>query len=99
MEFGSNSGLSKKENKVLISTNATFLEKSYIQEFKSQSKVMLEEIFNSIVSSMIPDVENILINEERLIKQQTLRESYRSQRITIWNYFTIQNIVLLRALC
>ena len=57
-----------KENNVLVSTNATFLDKSYIQDFKSRSKVMLEDMSNNIVASAVPDVENISINEERPIK-------------------------------
>ena len=48
-----------KENKILISINANFLEESYIQDFKSRSKVMLEEMSNNIVASVVPDVENI----------------------------------------
>ena len=43
-----------KEGKVLISTNATFLEESYIKKFKSRSKVILEEISNGIVTSVVP---------------------------------------------
>ena len=62
-----------KDNKVLIFTNATFLEESYIQDIKSQSKVMLEEMSNSIVALTVPEVENISINKERPIEQQTLR--------------------------
>ena len=38
------------KNKVLISTNETFLEESYIQDFKSRSKVMFEDMSNNIVA-------------------------------------------------
>ena len=33
-----------KEQKVIISTHATFLKESYINDFKSRSKVVLEEL-------------------------------------------------------
>ena len=72
-----------KEGKILISTNATFLEENYIQDFKSRIKVMLEEMSNSIVTLVVHDVENVPINEERLIVQQTPRESRHSGRI-VW---------------
>ncbi len=42
---------------------------------------MLEEISNSIVASVIPNVESISINEERPIERQTPREPHRSGRI------------------
>ena len=38
-----------KENIVLVSTNVTFLEESYIQDFISHTKVMLKDMSNSIV--------------------------------------------------
>ena len=62
-----------KENKVLISTNATFLEESYVKDFKSRSKVMLEDMSNSIVASEVPNVESDPINKERQIEQQIPR--------------------------
>ena len=52
-----------KEGNVLISKNATFLEASYIQDFKSQSKVMLKDMSNNIVSLVIPNEENVPINK------------------------------------
>ena len=61
-----------KEGKVLISVNTNFLKESYIQDFKSRSKVMLEDMSNSIVTLAIPDVENVPINEKRSIKQKNL---------------------------
>lgn len=70
-----------KENKVLISTNATFLEDSYIHEFKSQSKVVLEDMSNSIVASVIPAVESVPINEEKPIEQKNPKELRHSGRI------------------
>ena len=33
-----------KENKVVVSTNATFLEESYMNDFEPRSKVVLEEL-------------------------------------------------------
>ena len=57
-----------KEGKVLISINATFLEESYIQDLKSRSKVILEEMFNNIVTSTVPNMKNVPINEEILIE-------------------------------
>ena len=54
-----------KENKVFVSMNVTFLEDSYVQDFKSRSKVMLEDMSNNIVASEVPNVESDPINEER----------------------------------
>ena len=70
-----------KENKVFVSTNVTFLEDSYVQYFKSRSKVMLEDMSNSIVPSEVPNVESDPINEERQTDQQIPREFHRSGRI------------------
>ncbi|KAL5567144.1 hypothetical protein UlMin_030308 [Ulmus minor] len=70
-----------KENKVFVSTNVTFLEDSYVQDFKSRSKVMLEDMSNSIVASEVPNVESDPINEERQTDQQIPREFRRSGRI------------------
>ncbi|KAL5569925.1 hypothetical protein UlMin_026500 [Ulmus minor] len=72
-----------KENKIFVSTNVTFLEDSYIQDFKSRSKVMLEDMSNSIVASEVPNVKSDPINEERQTDQQIPREFRRSGRI-IW---------------
>ena len=36
---------SPKDNKVFISTYATFIEEDYIREFKPRSKIVLEELF------------------------------------------------------
>ena len=35
---------SPEDNKVFVSTNATFLEEDYMREFKPRSKVVLEEL-------------------------------------------------------
>ena len=70
-----------KENKVFVSTNVIFFEESYIQDFKSQSKVMLEDMSNSIVTSEVPNVDSYPINEERKTEQQIPRELRRSGRI------------------
>ena len=70
-----------KENKVFVSMNVTFLEDSYVQDFKSRSKVMLEDMSNNIVASEIPNVESDPINEERQTDQQISREFRRSRRI------------------
>ena len=70
-----------KENKVFVSTNVTFLEDSYAQDFKSRSKVMLEDMSNNIAASEVPNVESDPINEERQIDQQIPREFRRSGRI------------------
>ncbi|KAL5574122.1 hypothetical protein UlMin_023719 [Ulmus minor] len=70
-----------KENKVFVSMNVTFLEDSYVQDFKSRSKVMLEDMSNSIVASEVPNVECDPINEERQTDQQIPREFRCSERI------------------
>ena len=43
---GTRGGLfySAQENKVFVSTNATFLEYNYMADFKPRSKVVLEEL-------------------------------------------------------
>ena len=58
-----------KENKFFVSTNVTFLEDSYVQDFKSRSKVMLEDMSNIIVASEVPNVESDPINKERQTDQ------------------------------
>ena len=65
----------------MVFTNVSFLKESYIQDFKSQSKVVLEDISNSIVTLMDLDVENVPINEETQKEQHTPREPRRSGRI------------------
>ncbi|KAL5538373.1 hypothetical protein UlMin_043253 [Ulmus minor] len=70
-----------KENKVFVSTNVTFLEDSFIQDFKFRSNVMLEDMSNNIVASEVPNVESNPINEERQTDQQIPREFRRSGRI------------------
>ena len=70
-----------KENKVLVSTNVTFLEESYIQDFKPRSKVMLEDMSNNIFASEVPNVESDPMNEERQKEQQIPREFHRNGRI------------------
>ncbi|KAL5573866.1 hypothetical protein UlMin_023463 [Ulmus minor] len=72
---------SPKENKVFVSTNVTFLEESYVQDFKSRTKIMLEDMYNNIVASEVPNVDSYPVNEERKIEQQILRELRRSGRI------------------
>ena len=61
--------------------NVTFLEESYVQNFKSRSKVMLEDMPNSIVALNVLNVDSYPINEERQTGQQIPRELYRSGRI------------------
>ena len=49
---------SPDDNKVFVSTNATFLEEDYMREFKHRSKVLLEELLagsTSTPSSIIID--------------------------------------------
>ena len=41
---------SAEENKVFVSTNATFLEEDYMREFKPRSKIVLEELLASSTS-------------------------------------------------
>ena len=42
---------SSEDNKVFVSTNATFLEQDYMREFKPRSKVLLEELLNGTTST------------------------------------------------
>ena len=41
---------SPEENKVFVSTNATFLEKDYMREFKPRSKIVFDEFLASSTS-------------------------------------------------
>ena len=69
------------EDKVFVSMNVTFLEDSYVQDFKSRSKVMLEDMSNNIVASGVPNMDSYPINEERQTEQQIPRELRRTGRI------------------
>ena len=40
---------SPQDKKVIVSTNATFLEEDYMKNHKPKSKVILEELFGEIV--------------------------------------------------
>ncbi|WP_227649430.1 hypothetical protein, partial [Klebsiella pneumoniae] len=44
-----------KENKVVVSTNATFLEESYMNDFKPRSKVVLEELRGDPFTPEVPN--------------------------------------------
>ena len=68
-----------KENKVIVSTNATFLEESYIDDFKPRSRVVLEELAGDSIAPTVP-VETRSVEVERPIEQQSM-EPRRSGRI------------------
>ena len=42
---------SLEENKVFVSTNATFLEEDYMREFKSRSKIVLDKLLVGSIST------------------------------------------------
>ena len=65
-----------KENKVFVSTHATFLEESYMEDFKPRSKVVLEEMTSGL------DVPKVTENPvEKSLKNQQPGELRRSGRI------------------
>ena len=53
---GTRGGLSysHSEKKVFTSTNATFLENDYVQNFKPRSKVVLEEMVKELTPTNVP---------------------------------------------
>ena len=65
-----------KQNKVFVSTHATFLEESYMEDFKPHSKVVLEEMTSGL------DVPKVTENPvEKSLKNQQPGELCRSGRI------------------
>ena len=48
---------SPEDNKVFVSTNATFLEENYLREFKPHSKVVLEELLAGSTSKPLSTVD------------------------------------------
>ena len=46
-----------EDNKVFVSTNATFLEEDYMKEFKPRSKVLLEELLVGTTSKPLSNVD------------------------------------------
>ena len=76
---------SPKENKVFVSTNATFLEENYMRDYKPRSKVVLEELLpgsNSTPSTTVVDKDIIQTTSERQTdSHQNHLPSRRSGRV------------------
>ncbi|KAA0062742.1 gag/pol protein [Cucumis melo var. makuwa] len=72
-----------QENKVFVSTNATFLEEDHIRNHQTRSKLVLEEI--SMTSTDRPSLCTKVVDKTRNIGQthhsQELREPRRSGRV------------------
>jgi len=67
-----------KENKVVVSTNATFLEESYMNDFKPRSKIVLEEMSSDLVIPTVPlETDPIRVEEETQQQTKGLRRSGR----------------------
>ena len=52
-----------QDNKVIVSTNATFLEDNYIKEHKPRSKVVLEELLPGSTS-----IQSTIVVENNIVK-------------------------------
>ena len=59
-----------KEQKVIISTHATFLEESYMNDFKPRSKVVLEELSGDRVPQEISVLDSTPRTNERPVNDQ-----------------------------
>jgi len=78
-----------KDNKVFVSTNATFLEEDHIRDHKLRSKLILSEIFHNNDSTSTRDVDNSntstrVVDGANSSSQnpfQELKESRRSGRV------------------
>ncbi|TYJ96910.1 gag/pol protein [Cucumis melo var. makuwa] len=79
-----------KDNKVLVSTNATFLEEDHIREHKPRSKIVLNELSNETIepSTRVVEEPSALTSvvhvdsSTRTHQPQSLREPRRSGRVT-----------------
>ena len=71
-----------KEQKVIISTHATFLEESYMNDFKPRSKVVLEELSGDRVPQEISVLDSNPRTNERPVNDQQPRELRRSGRVS-----------------
>ncbi|TYK16397.1 retrovirus-related pol polyprotein from transposon tnt 1-94 [Cucumis melo var. makuwa] len=79
-----------KNNKVFVSTNATFLEEDHIREYKPRSKIVLNELSNETTepSTRIVEEPSALTrvvhvgSSTKTHQPQSLREPRRSGRVT-----------------
>ncbi|KAL0561324.1 hypothetical protein IC582_001749 [Cucumis melo] len=79
-----------KDNKVFVSTNATFLEEDHIREHKSRSKIVLNELSEETIepSTRVFEEPSALTrvvhvgSSTRTHQPQSLREPRRSGRVT-----------------
>lgn len=70
-----------KENKIVVSTKTTFLGQSIVNDFKPQSRMVVEKMSsNTIVSTISLEIEPIIIEKET---QQQPWELQRSERIRL----------------
>ena len=54
---------SHKDNKYFVSINATFLEKDYMKNYKSKSKVIVEEITEETSTPSVLNVETFIVDK------------------------------------
>ena len=72
---------SPKDNKVFVSTNATFLEDNYISDHKPHSKIVLNELEPGESSSQSTRVVDPLTSESQMIPSQDILPLRRSERV------------------
>ena len=61
---------SPKDQKLFFSTNTTFLEHDYMNNYKPQSKVVLEEL----TADKIPSLSSSSLNDKRKTEETTIPE-------------------------
>ena len=72
---------SPEDNKVFVSTNATFLKDNYISDHKSRSKIVLNELEPGKTSSQSTRVVDPLTYESQMIPSQDTLPPRRSERV------------------
>ncbi|KAK0586091.1 hypothetical protein LWI29_000773 [Acer saccharum] len=72
---------SPKDNKVFVSTNATFLEDNYISDHKPHSKIVLNELESGETSTQSTRVVDPLTSERQMIPIQDTLPPRRSVRV------------------
>ena len=56
---------STEEQKVFVSTNATFLEENYMKNFKPKIKLFLEELIENVINQIVADRVQESLHKEK----------------------------------
>ena len=72
---------SPEDNKVFVSTNATFLEDNYISDHKPRSKIVLNELEPGETSTQSTRIVDPLTSESQMIPSQGTLPPRRSERV------------------